>query len=53
MARKPAKMYSHSWSQAYTRREYMGGVPLSRITQFDMGNTKGDFPITISLLAMI
>ena len=51
MARKPAKMYSHSWSQAYTRRKFMGGVPLSRITQFDMGNTKGDFPITVSLMA--
>lgn len=51
MARKPAKMYRQSWSQAYTRREYMGGVPLSRIAQFDMGNTKGDFPIMISLVA--
>jgi large subunit ribosomal protein L10e len=51
MARKPAKMYSHSWSQAYSRREYMGGVPLSRIAQFDMGNAKGDFPITMSLVA--
>lgn len=51
MARKPAKMYRHSWSQAYTRREYMGGVPLSRIAQFDMGNTKGDFPISISLIS--
>jgi large subunit ribosomal protein L10e len=50
MARKPAKMYRQSWSQAYTRREYMGGVPLSRIAQFDMGNSKGDFPITVSLL---
>jgi large subunit ribosomal protein L10e len=29
----------------------MGGVPLSRIAQFDMGNTKGDFPITIKLIS--
>jgi len=51
MPRKPAKMYRHSWSQAYTRREYMGGVPLSRIAQFDMGNAAGDFPIKVSLIA--
>lgn len=51
MARKPSKMYRESRSQAYTRREYMGGVPLSRIAQFDMGNAKGDFPIKISLVA--
>jgi large subunit ribosomal protein L10e len=29
----------------------MGGVPASRITQFDLGNTKGDFPIVITLIA--
>ena len=51
MARKPASMYRESWSQAYTRRNYMGGVPLSRIAQFDMGNAKGDFPIKLSLVA--
>jgi large subunit ribosomal protein L10e len=51
MARKPAKMYRQSFSQAYTRREYMGGVPFSRIAQFDMGNAKGDFPIKVSLVA--
>jgi len=51
MARKPSKMYRESRSQAYTRREYMGGVPLSRIAQFDMGNSNGDFPIKMSLVA--
>jgi len=44
-------MYRESRSQAYTRREYMSGVPLSRITQFDMGNLRGDFPIKLSLVA--
>ncbi len=44
-------MYRESRSQAYTRRKYMGGVPLSRIAQFDMGNTKGQFPVKISLVA--
>lgn len=51
MARKPSKMYRESRSQAYTRREYMSGVPLSRITQFDMGKLKGDFPIKVTLVA--
>ena len=51
MARKPGKMYREIRSQAFTRREYMSGVPLSRIQQFDMGNAKGDFPIQLSLVA--
>jgi large subunit ribosomal protein L10e len=51
MARKPNSMYRQIKGQAYTRREYMGGVPLSRITQFDLGNIKGDFPITLTLVA--
>jgi large subunit ribosomal protein L10e len=27
----------------------MGGVPASRITQFDLGNAKGDFPLKVTL----
>jgi large subunit ribosomal protein L10e len=51
MARKPARMYREVWGQAYTRKEYMGGVPASRIIQYDMGDTKGDFPVKITLKA--
>ena len=51
MARKPSKMYRESRSQAYTRRNYMSGVPLSRIQQFDMGNLNGDFPVKVTLIA--
>ncbi|MFQ5838262.1 MAG: 50S ribosomal protein L16 [Thermoplasmata archaeon] len=51
MVRKPAKMYREVKGQPYTRREYMGGVPNPRITQFEMGNPNGDFPVTVSLLA--
>jgi large subunit ribosomal protein L10e len=29
-------MYREIRGQAYTRREYMGGVPANRITQFDL-----------------
>ena len=43
--RKPARMYRRVKSQSYTRREYMGGVPHSRVSQFEMGNKKGEFPV--------
>ncbi len=49
MVRKPASMYRRITGQAFTRREYMGGVPNSRISQFDMGNLKADFPVTLTL----
>ncbi len=51
MPRKPAVMYRQIRGQPYARREYMGGVPASRITQFDLGNIKGDFPVVITLIA--
>jgi large subunit ribosomal protein L10e len=44
-------MYRQIKSQSYTRREYMGGVPNSRISQFEMGYKKGDFPIEMQLIA--
>jgi len=51
--RKPARMYRRIKSQSYTRRKYMGGVPNSRITRFETGNTKrkGEFPIVVHLVA--
>lgn len=51
MVRKPGRMYRQIRGQSYTRKEYMGGVPNPRITQFDMGNPNGDFPLKVSLLA--
>ncbi len=51
MVRKPNSMYRQIKGPAYTRREYMGGVPASRITQFDLGNKSGDFPVILSLVA--
>lgn len=50
MARKPNSMYREIRGQAYTRREFMGGVPASRITQFEQG-TKGEYPVRIVLKA--
>jgi len=42
-------MYRAVSKRAYTRRKYMGGVPGSKIVQFDMGNLKTDFPVAISI----
>ena len=51
MARKPGSMYRYIRGQATTRKEYMGGIPASRIAQFDMGNRTEKFPIQVSLIA--
>jgi large subunit ribosomal protein L10e len=51
MARKPGSMYRYIRGQPTTRKEYMGGIPASRIAQFDMGNRTADFPIELSLIA--
>lgn len=49
MTRKPARMYRKVEGQVYTRREYMGGVPNCRVTQFDTGNVRGVFPLSLTL----
>ena len=49
MARKPGSMYRYVRGKPSTRREYMGGVPVSRITQFVLGNKTEKFPVQISL----
>ena len=33
----------------YTRREYIGGIPGSKIVRFTMGNTDGDFDYSVEL----
>jgi large subunit ribosomal protein L10e len=43
-------MYRAVRGQAYTRKEYMGGIPNSRLTQFVMGNKTATFPVTVSLV---
>jgi large subunit ribosomal protein L10e len=44
-------MYRRVVGQPFTRREYMGGIPNLRIANFNVGNTRGDFPIEIALIA--
>lgn len=50
MVRKPAKMYRNVNKKAYTRRKYMGGVPGSKIVQFEMGNLSQEFPTEVDLI---
>lgn len=51
MARKPGSMYRYLRGKPSTRKEYMGGIPSPRITQFDLGNKTNKFPIVLSLVA--
>ena len=50
MARVPAKMYRKITQYAYTRREYMGGVPGLRILNFQSGNKTGEFQYELHLI---
>lgn len=52
MVRKPGRMYRNLAKKAYTRREYMGGVPGNKVVQFDIGNLQESFPNEISLVAL-
>ena len=49
MTRKPGSMYRRR-ERPYTRREYMGGVPGSKVVHYDMGNLQDDFPVTLTLV---
>ncbi|MFZ0698776.1 MAG: 50S ribosomal protein L16 [Thermoplasmata archaeon] len=49
MTRKPARMYRKVEGQVYTRQEYMGGIPVCRVTQFDTGNLRQNFPVELTL----
>lgn len=50
MARVPARMYRKITQRAYTRREFMGGVPGLRILQFHSGNKTENFPVALHLV---
>ncbi len=51
MPRKPNSMYREIRGQAYTRKEYMGGIPGIRISQWDIGDAKTKFPLKLHLIA--
>ena len=50
MAKNPGRMYRNITQHAYTRREFMGGVPGNRILQYESGKAMGDFPVTLNLI---
>jgi len=50
MPLRPAKSYRSFSGPAYTRREFVKGVPAVRVTFFDMGNPKGDFDVVMSMV---
>ena len=52
MSEKPASMYREISKPPYTRREYITGIPGSKIAQHKMGDRHADaeeFPVQISL----
>lgn len=50
MPLRPAKSYRNFSGPAYTRRDFVKGVPASRVTFYDMGNPKGDFEVVMSMV---
>jgi len=52
MSEKPASMYRELSKPSYTRRDYVTGIPGSKIAQHNMGNLQSDpqdYPVHISL----
>ncbi|CAJ51519.1 50S ribosomal protein L16 [Haloquadratum walsbyi] len=52
MSDKPASMYRKLSKPSYTRRDYVTGIPGSKIAQHNMGNLQTgpqDYPVQISL----
>ena len=50
MPLRAGRCYSKFSGPAYTRREFIKGVPVMRVTFFDMGNPKGDFEVVMSMV---
>ncbi|MFC7029414.1 hypothetical protein ACFQH8_22005 [Halomicroarcula sp. GCM10025710] len=53
MSDKPASMYQDIDKPSYTRREYITGIPGSKIAQHKMGRKQkdaDDYPVQISLI---
>lgn len=50
MTKKPGRMYRQVTGPAYSRREYISGVPASRIQQFEHGDLKNQTRFEYELL---
>ena len=51
MPLRPGRCYRHFSGPAYTRKQFVRGVPASKLTKFDMGNISGDFNLTINIVS--
>ncbi len=51
MPQKPGSMYREVKGQAYTRKEYIGGVPHVRVGQFTMGDRTREFENELTLVS--
>lgn len=49
---RPAKCYKDMHKPPYTRREYIDGIPQSKIGKFMMGNPRGDYDLLIELVSL-
>lgn len=52
MPLRPARCYKGVDKPAYTRNEYIDGVPQPKITKFVMGNVKGEYEYRVLLKAL-
>ncbi|PWV37395.1 MAG: 50S ribosomal protein L16 [Desulfurococcaceae archaeon] len=51
MPLRPARCYTQQKKPAYTRKEYIQGVPPPKITKYTMGNPKGEYKYAVKLIA--
>lgn len=52
MPERPAHCYRYFDTPAYTRKEYIKGIPGSKIVKFEFGNPKGGFPTKLTLVPL-
>jgi large subunit ribosomal protein L10e len=52
MGKRPGQCYRECDRPAFVRKKYIHRRPASRIVSFDMGNTKGDFDVEMSLIGL-
>jgi len=51
MPTRSGSVYRKAKDRAYTRKEYMKGIPGPKITIFDMGDAGAEFELALSLVA--
>jgi len=45
------KNYRHSTGMPYTRKEYVGGSPQSKVAKFSLGKASGDYDLELQLVS--